>query len=662
MDDRLEGWSYGLYAILVAAAAAFVVPLLFALRSRRSGATACTTDETCLEKFPGGPLTVYFGSQTGTAECYAQIVVAEGIAHGFKAEVVDLEEFDADVMLKSGKAIFLMATYGRGNPTDNAQKFFHWAGNHEGLLPDDYLSSLSYSVFGLGNTQYEHYNLAGRTTDKMLEALGANRVHVYGEGDDDADIEETFEDWKASLWEVLVKKFGGTVNVDGVEKAAATSIPFSLRFLSAEEAVATPPTCESQAACSTQFHWHAVNASVVVNRELRVAGVGSTRHIEIDLAASGETYRTADNLAVLPLNDRVLADRLCVHLGYDPDSVFTLDHDDSHRPVFPTPCTVRNAFLRFMDIASVPRRTVLEQLVPYVVDPTESELMHKLSSHDGREEYRHLVCERGETLAELLLESFSSISIPLEHFLCIVPHLHPRYYTISSSSSISPTRAHITVAVLQQEKQQGYIYNGICSTFLSKLKPPSDMDGTDEPCTTYSTSNTVANRCRVFVRESTFRLPTDSAVPILMIGPGTGVAPMRALLQERKWQKTQGLKVGPTWLYFGCRRRDEDYIYQDELEAYEADGTMDRLRLAFSREGTSKVYVQHLLRQDAQEVWELLGTGAHVYVCGGTHMGTEVHDELTRIAQEGGAMSAEQARKYTHDLQDSGRYVEELWS
>ncbi|CAM9203731.1 unnamed protein product, partial [Sphacelaria rigidula] len=301
----------------------------------------------------------------------------------FRAEVVDLEDFDVDVMLKSGKAIFLMATYGRGNPTDNAHKFFDWARNHKGLLPDDYLSSLSYSVFGLGNTQYEHYNLAGRTTDKMLEALGANRVHVYGEGDDDADIEETFEDWKASLWEVLVKKFGGIVNVDGVEKAAATSIPFSLRILSAEAAAVTPPTCESQAACSTQFHWHAVDASVVVNRELRAAGVGSTRHIEIDLAGSGETYRTADNLAVLPLNDRVLADRLCAHLGYDPASVFTLDYDDSHKPVFPTPCTVFDAFSRFMDIASVPRRTVLEQLVPYVVDPTESELMHQLSSHEG---------------------------------------------------------------------------------------------------------------------------------------------------------------------------------------------------------------------------------------------------------------------------------------
>ena len=163
---------------------------------------------------------------------------------------------------------------------------------------------------------------------------------------------------------------------------------------------------------------------------------------------------------------------------------------------------------------------------------------------------------------------------------------------------------------------QGRIYNGVCSSFLSQTVAHRELEG--------AAPISEGSKCRVFVRESTFRLPPDAATPILMIGPGTGVAPMRAMLQERAWQKTQGADVGSNVLYFGCKNRDQDFIYKEDLEAFKADGTLDKLRLAFSREGPSKVYVQHLLREDAAEVWDLLQRGAYVYVCGGTHMGTDL--------------------------------------
>ncbi|CAN0395572.1 unnamed protein product, partial [Ectocarpus sp. 13 AM-2016] len=394
------------------------------------------------------------------------------------------------------------------------------------------------------------------------------------------------------------------------------------------------------------------------NRELRAQtpGVGSTRHVEIDLQGTSVGYHTADNLAVLPLNDATRAEKLCAQLGYDPDSFFTLEHGDNHKPVFPTPCTVRDAFLRFMDIMAIPRRSLLEQLTPYLEDDAEREAMHLLSSKEGKEEYHREVEEPGWTLADLILERFSSLSMTLDHFLHVVPHLHPRYYTISSSSSVSPSRVHITVAVLEQDRSQGRLYRGICSSFLSSREPHggATVEG--------ATIDSSGSKCRVFVRESTFRLPADSSIPIIMIGPGTGVAPMRALLQERAWQKEQGLSVGRNVLYFGCRCRDQDYIYRDELEAYQADGTLDSLRLAFSREGSSKVYVQHLLREDAAEMWGLLEGGAYVYVCGGTKMGTDVHNEFNHIAQSCGLMGVEESKEYMKGLHDAGRFVQELWS
>lgn len=611
----------------------------------------------------GDSIVVYFGSQTGTAESFAQILVAEGRRHGFRMRVVDLEDFSAEEMLETGKAIFLVATYGDGEPTDNAAEFATWLDNKGDELPSDYLATLNFAVFGLGNKQYDHYNFMGRTTDRGLEKLRGQRMYVYGEGDDDNQLEEDFEAWKEGLWDSLVAQFGGKGGVDGVDKAA--DIPFSVKVLADDEASDYASTPETGAASSTKFYWQGRDATVMVNRELRAKGeaVGSTRHIEIDLDGTDVTYHTADNLVVLPLNDAVAVQRLCAQLDYNPHAVFVIEHSDNHKPIFPSPCTVQDALLRYVDITSIPRRSLLEQLVPYIVDDRERDTLRQLSSKEGRKEYHRVVEEPGRTLAELILERFSSLSIPLQHLLHIVPHLHPRYYTISSSSSISPSRVHITVAVLEQERSEGRVYRGICSTFLSKLEPPSitgraGAAGEDGA----TTGDGGRPRCNVFVRASTFRLPSNSALPIIMIGPGTGIAPMRALLQERSWQKAQGESVGRNWLYFGCRCRDQDYIYQDELEAYEADGTLDRLRLAFSREETSKVYVQHLLRQDAAEVWELLDGGAYVYVCGGTRMGTDVHSELARIAQEGGSMDAEKSTEFLHRLQSEGRYVQELWS
>ncbi|CAN0472112.1 unnamed protein product, partial [Laminaria digitata] len=607
-----------------------------------------------LERWPGGALTVYFGSQTGTAESYAHALVAEGVGHGFKADFVDLEDFCEKDFLNVGKAIFVMASYGRGDATDNATQFYEWLHNKTGDMSDQHLANVRFTVFGLGNKQYERYNRVGRTTNERLEKLGAQRMFEYGEGDDNEELEEDFESWREEMWHAMVEKFGGKEGSDHLEKAVA--LPFSVKMLTKEEAANEPTTTEEEATCSTKYHWHAVDAVISTNYELRgvLPGVGSTRHIEIDLEGTGISYHTADNLAILPSNDPVVTGKLCVQLGFDPDSIFTLEHDDSHKPVFPTPCTVREAFSRFMDIMSIPRRSLLEQLVPYLTNEAEREDMHLLSSKDGREKYHKEIEDPGWTLAELILERFSSLSITLDHFLHIVPHLHPRNYTISSSSSTSPSRVHITVALLEQEMSQGRIYNGICSSFLSQTVAHRGLAS--------DAAIGEGSKCRVFVRESTFRLPPDAATPILMIGPGTGVAPMRALLQERAWQKSQGAVVGSNVLYFGCKSRDQDFIYKDDLAAFKADGTLDKLRLAFSREGTSKVYVQHLLREDAAEVWDLLQRGAYVYVCGGTHMGTDVDNELSRIARELGKMGEEEAKELLKVLHADGRYVQELWS
>jgi NADPH-ferrihemoprotein reductase len=173
--------------------------------------------------------------------------------------------------------------------------------------------------------------------------------------------------------------------------------------------------------------------------------------------------------------------------------------------------------------------------------------------------------------------------------------------------------------------------------------------------------------CRVFVRESTFKLPEDISLPVIMIGPGTGIAPMRAFLQEIKWRRdTYGSsKVGEADLYFGCRRFNEDYIYEEELLDYCKNDTLSRLEVAFSRDGPAKKYVQHLMIESKERLWDLISNkGAHVYVCGGTNMGKQVRDAFEDIISDLGDMTGDEATKYVKNMQDvrPQRYTQELWS
>ena len=232
----------------------------------------------------------------------------------------------------------------------------------------------------------------------------------------------------------------------------------------------------------------------------------------------------------------------------------------------------------------------------------------------------------------------------------VCPRLQPRYYTISSSSTVYPTTIHITLAVLETEKKVGAgagegggVFRGLCSGYLAGLKN-GDM-------------------VRAFVRESTFRLPKQLGRPVIMFGPGTGIAPMRAILQERSHGRKNGVEHGQSILYFGCKNRTMDYIYRDELEMLRDEGTLTELHLAFSREQKHKVYVQNLLAQRASETWRLIHDDmASIFVCGAVKMGADVDHTLQDIISAQGGMTREKAKAYLDKMAVAGRFIQELWS
>lgn len=641
--------------IVIAGAAGVVALLLIAfmlLRSRKSASpegsshSAPRAASGSIDSYPAGKLSIFFGSQTGTAEGFATVLASEGRKHGFDAKALDLEDFEESEMIETQNALFIMATYGEGEPTDNALQFVNWLKSHDN---PEALSGMNYCVFGLGNTQYEHFNSTGKAVDTGLEKLSATRILPIGLGDDDKAIDEDFENWKEQMWAEVLARFHPDAGAGGgaavVEELSMPEPKYRVR--PCRNGTKAKPAKDVSA--STKTYWTAEMAVVKVNRELRSpSDGGSTRHMEIDIDGTHLSYQTADNLGVLPVNDDASVERLARSQGYELDLTFDLQPLDGAKAVFPTPCTVREAIGMYCDIHSVPRRGVLKELAPFATSADERKKLLLLASKDGRQMFADEIERTGTDLCELIVDVFPSIQVPLEHFFAIVPHLHARLYTISSSSTVHPTSIHITVSVLAEKKTGGRLHYGVCSNFLQQRDP-----GTQQAL------------CRIFVRDSTFRLPADPATPVILIGPGTGIAPMRALLQERNWQKMQGLPVGPTVLFFGCKHPDQDYLYQDELEQYQASGVLTDLHLAFSRQTSKKVYVQHLMQREAtaKELWRLVdGLGAYAYVCGGTKMGADVAKVLHDIVAKYGKRSPAAATAYVDELKVQHRYIQELWS
>jgi NADPH-ferrihemoprotein reductase len=557
--------------------------------------------------------------------------------------------FDED---KSGtsRAIILAATYGEGEPTDNATEIVN---EMKECMEDEekknVLHGLEYCVFGLANRQYDHFNAMGKFFDSASEKLGGKRIMPLGVGDDDNDLEADFETWKDQLWVQLRKKYCKDAALPAKVAEDETKLPECDYEIEYHDSKTQPQDIPlDQVHGSSKPYFTSVDCPVTTCRELRSPeDGGSTVHMEIDIPNT-LTYQTADNLGVLPLNDDDVVRSVAQSLGYDLDAVFSLkaapDHE-WHGAPFPMPISVKECLTRYLDLTSAPRRSDLKLLVQYAKNPIDRKALQRLSSKEGKKEYKEKIMEGDVGIIDLL-KLCPSLSIPLEHFIGLCHFLLPRFYTIASSSCVFPKQVHLTVAVTEYKRKDGSTFNGVCSTHLASLKPSNN------------------GMVTIFNRPSTFRLPDDCKKPIIMIGPGTGVAPMRALLQERRYQReVQKKSVGLNILYFGCKKSNLDYLYQEEIESFQNEGLLNKLYLAFSREQNEKVYVQHLLSENAKETWNLIhAETASIYVCGGVRMGHDVSEALKEIATKEGGMSPENAKDYLAQLGRDGRFIQELWA
>ncbi|MED0656876.1 assimilatory sulfite reductase (NADPH) flavoprotein subunit [Anoxybacillus ayderensis] len=456
------------------------------------------------------------------------------------------------------------------------------------------LDHLRFSVLALGDTSYEHFCKTGKDFDKRLEELGGKRL--YERVDCDVDYEE-----KAAKW---LEGVLGELDKQGAISVATTS-----------SAQAKPTTIYSRK--------HPFQAEVLENINLNGRGSNKeTRHIELSLEGSGLVFEPGDALGVFPKNDPELVDAMIEKMKWNPDILVSIEEKEE---------PLREALLSRLEI-TVLTEQLLQAFATFSGDPD----FHALLSSEQEAKRKEYM--KGRDVLDVLCD-FGSWEMTPQQFVSSLRKLQPRFYSIASSLLAYPDEVHITVGAVRYEAH-GRLRKGVCSTFCAERLH-------------------IGDKLPVFVHQNpNFKLPKDTHTPIIMIGPGTGVAPFRAFMQEREAIGARG----KSWLFFGDQHFVTDFLYQTEWQTWLKNGVLTKMDVAFSRDTKEKVYVQHRMIEQSKELFRWLEEGAAVYVCGDKQrMARDVHETLIHIIAKEGKMTNERAEAYVADMQKQKRYQRDVY-
>ncbi|MCS0433095.1 assimilatory sulfite reductase (NADPH) flavoprotein subunit [Vibrio diabolicus] len=523
--------------------------------------------------------------------------VAEALEQEAKAEGIAVELFDA-------------SDYKGKNLAKETHAIIVASTNGEGEAPDNAielheflqskkapkLSNLQYGVIALGDSSYEFFCQTGKDFDAYLSKLGA--TPFIDRLDCDVDYEAPAAEWrKNALGKVKDTLSSGT-----------------------EADVVQLPVGQAATAHSPYNKQNPYTATLLTSQKITGRDSGKdVRHIEIDLEGSGLTYQPGDALGVWFENSSELANAILGKVGLS--GVETVDVDGES-------LSIHSALVSKYEIT-----TSNPQLITKFAELSGSKKLQKLV--DDKDKLREY--SANTQIVDVLAEKKTKLTA--DELISLLRRLTPRLYSIASSQEEVDEEVHLTVALVEYEQDDEKRYGGASSFLAQRLEEGDEV--------------------KVFVEHNNnFKLPEDDSTPIIMVGPGTGIAPFRSFIQERENRDAEG----KNWLFFGDRTFTQDFLYQVEWQKYLKSGVLSRLDVAFSRDQVEKVYVQHRILENAAQVWQWIQEGAYIYVCGdATRMAKDVHDALVIVAEQEGKMPRDDAEQFINDLRKAKRYQRDVY-
>ncbi|ATH95129.1 sulfite reductase [NADPH] flavoprotein alpha-component [Bacillus glycinifermentans] len=540
-------------------------------------------------------VTILYGSQTGNAHGLAENAGKKLKEHGFEVTVSSMSDFKTNQLKKIQNLLIVVSTHGEGDPPDNALSFHEFLHGRRAPKLDD----LRFSVLALGDTSYEFFCKTGKDFDQRLEELGGKRL--YPRVDCDVDFDEP-----ASAW--LEGVLGGLSEAGGQSGSPAQS------------QAAAPQAAETVYSRKNPFR-----AEVLENINLNGRGSNKeTRHLELSLEGSGFTYEPGDALGIYPENDPELVQLVMKELNWNPEEVVTVDKQGERLPL-------KEALTSYFEITVLTKK-FLQQAAGF----SENEKLQELTSPGNEAQLKEYL--QGRDLLDFVRD-FGPFSASAQEFVSILRKMPPRLYSIASSFQANPDEVHLTIGAVRYHAH-GRDRKGVCSVLCAERLQPGDT-------------------LPVFIQPNKhFKLPENPDAPIIMVGPGTGVAPFRSFMQERE---ETGAK-GKSWMFFGDQHFVTDFLYQTEWQKWLKDGVLTKMDVAFSRDTEEKVYVQHRMLEHSKELFEWLQEGAVFYVCGDKkNMAHDVQNALLDIIEKEGGMSREEAEAYLAEMKQQKRYLRDVY-
>jgi len=604
---------------------------------------------------PRRRLTVLYGSQTGTAQEVAERVGREAARLHFGVAVAALDSFPVRQLPAERLVVYVVSTTGQGDVPDNMARC--WRFLLRKSLPADSLAGQQLAVLGLGDSGYAKFNHVAKKLSKRLVQLGGQQLVETGLADDQHDLGPDFviDKWLDQFWEVALQLYPLPPGLEPISKNILPPPKYSIRWLDktdvngdhpADVGVVKTPADGEPYSQSNPF----LSTIISCPRLTPPDHFQDVRLVSLDISGSNITYHPGDVAMVQPANlDENVSFFFSLFPHLDPDARFVLGQSDPNvslppASVLPSPCTVRQAVTSYFDIQAIPRRHFFELLVHFTTDETEREKFEEFDTAEGQQELYEYCNRPRRNILEVLYDfRFTTPNIPFEQLFNLVPPIKPRAFSIASSGPRHGAVLQLLVAVVRYRSSLKAPRKGLCSTWLSRSTPG-------------------VTTVPLWTRPGTLRFPPEPTVPVVMVGPGTGVAPFRSFITDQlSRRQVAGRSLT---LYFGCRNRLADYFFADEYDEMMKDDDDNLLKVvtAFSRDQEDKVYVQHRMAETREALCrELLDRAGWFYVAGNSKvMPGQVRQALVEAFDD--RLGPGRGEEKVAEMEASGRYQTETWA